>query len=55
MFGPITIPYESVMLLNICKLKNGSRFEEAEMAIGEVCTLTKNNHQNFFCRSNFLI
>ena len=48
MFGPITIPYESVMLLNICKLKNGSRFEEAEMAIGEVCTLTKNNHQNNF-------
>ena len=47
MFGPITIPYESVMLLNICKLKNGSRFEEAEMAIGEVCNQTKNNHQNF--------
>ena len=53
MFGPITIPYESVMLLNICKLKNGSRFEEAEMAIGEVCTLTKNNHQNFIADQVF--
>ena len=53
MFGTITIPYESVMLLNICKLKNGSRFEEAEMAIGEVCSLTKNNHQNFIAGQVF--
>ena len=53
MFGPITIPYESVMLLNICKLKNGSRFDEAEMAIGKVCTLTKNNHQNFIAGQVF--
>ena len=41
MFGTIKIPYESVMLLNVCKLKNRSRFEDAEMAIGEVCNLTK--------------
>mgnify|MGYP001341292415 CR=1 FL=1 len=31
MFGTIKIPYESVMLLNVCKLKNGSKFEDAEI------------------------
>ena len=44
MFVTIKIPHESFMLLNVCKLKNGSRFEEAEMDIGEVCTLTKIHH-----------
>ena len=53
MFGTIKIPYESVMLLNVCKLKNGSKFEDAEMAIGEVCTLTKKNHKNFIAGQVF--
>ena len=40
MFGPITIPYESVMLLNECKFKDGHAFEDVEMAIAEVCSKT---------------
>ena len=27
MFGPITIPYEAVMLYNVCRLKEGKSFE----------------------------
>ena len=41
MFGDITIPYDSVLLYNVCKLKEGRSFDEVELAIGETCTLTK--------------
>ena len=41
MFGDITIPYDSVLLYNVCKLKEGRSFDEVELAIGETCPLTK--------------
>ena len=42
MFGPITIPYEAVMLYNVCKLKDGLEWsDELEFAIGEMCTVVK--------------
>ena len=28
MFGPITIPYEAVMLYNVCKLKEGIEWSD---------------------------
>jgi len=41
MYGDITIPYNSVMLYNVCKLKEHHSFDEVELAIGETCSLTK--------------
>ena len=41
MFGEITIPYESVMLYNVAKLKTVIDFEEVELAIAEMCSLVK--------------
>ena len=41
MYGSITIPFNSVLLYNVCKLKEGHCFEEVELAIGETCSLTK--------------
>ena len=39
MFGPITIPYEAVMLYNVCQLKEGVEWsDDLEFAIGEMCT-----------------
>ena len=48
MFGPITIPYEAVMLYNVCKLKDGlERSDELEFAIGEMCTVVKETYDDF--------
>ena len=41
MYGDITIPYNSVMLYNVCKLKENHSFDEVELAVGETCSLTK--------------
>ena len=35
MFGPITVPYEAVMLYNVCKLKEGVEcIEDLDFVIG---------------------
>ena len=48
MFGPITIPYEAVMLYNVCKLKDGLEWsDELEFAIGEMCTVVKETYDDF--------
>ena len=48
MFGPITIPYEAVMLYNVCKLKDGLEVsDELEFAIGEMCTVVKETYDDF--------
>ena len=47
MFGPITVPYDSVMLFNVCKLKEGVKFDEVEMAIADVCSKTKDTQDGF--------
>ena len=41
MFGDIIIPFNSVLLYNVCKLKENHSFEEVELAIGKTCTLTR--------------
>ena len=33
MFGPITIPYESVMMYNVARLKKDIDFDDVEMAV----------------------
>ena len=48
MFGSIAIPYEAVMLYNVCKLKDGLEWsDELEFAIGEMCTVVKETYDDF--------
>ena len=41
MFGPITIPFECVMLFNIVKIRPGVDFDDVEMALAETCSVVK--------------
>ena len=44
MFNPISIPFESVMLFNVVKLKEGVTMEDVELALGEMCNTVKNTY-----------
>lgn len=44
MFMPLTIPFGSVMLYNVLKLKPGVTKEDIELAIGEMCNVVKNTY-----------
>ena len=44
MFEPISIPYGSKMLFNTIKLKPGVKFEDVELAMGEMCNVVKNTY-----------
>lgn len=46
MFNPITIPYETVMMFNVVKLKEGVDFDDVEQALGEMCNVVKNAYGN---------
>lgn len=46
MFGPITIPFGSVMLFNVVKLKEGVEMSDVELAMGEMCNVVKNTYGN---------
>jgi len=46
MFDPITIPYGSVMLYNVLKLKAGVTMDDVELALGEMCNVVKNTYGN---------
>ena len=41
MFNKISIPYNSVMLFNIVKLKKNVLIEDVEELIGEMCYVVK--------------
>jgi heme-degrading monooxygenase HmoA len=41
MFGPITLPFGAKMLFNTITLKPGVRFDDVEMAFGELCSVVK--------------
>ena len=53
MFGPITVPYDSVMLWNVCTLKDGVNFVDVEEAIGVVCNTSKEESHGFICGQVF--
>ena len=53
MFGPITVPYESVMLWNVCTLKKGVVFSDVEESIGYVCNTSKELSKGFICGQVF--
>jgi len=44
MFMPLNIPFGSVMLFNVLKLKANVRMEDIEMAVGEMCNVVKNTY-----------
>ncbi len=44
MFGSIEVPFESVMLFNVVKLKDGVDVDDVELAVGEMCNTVKNNY-----------
>lgn len=44
MFQPLTVPFGSVMLFNVVKLKPGVSQEEVELALGEMCNVVKNTY-----------
>ena len=44
MFHSIQIPFDSVMLFNVVKLKPDVEFDDVEMAIAEMCNVVKNNY-----------
>lgn len=44
MFMPLTIPFGSVMLYNVLKLKPGVTKDDVELAIGEMCNVVKNTY-----------
>ena len=46
MFHPIEIPFESVMLFNLIRLKPGTDMDDVEMALGEMCNVVKETYGN---------
>jgi len=44
MFNPIEIPFDAKMLANIVKLKEGVTIEDAQLAMGEMCSVVKNTY-----------
>ena len=46
MFGPIKVPFDSVMLFNVVNLKKGVTVEDVELTLGEMCNVVKNNYGN---------
>lgn len=46
MFSAVEIPFESVMLFNVIKLKQGTDMDDVEMAMGEMCNTVKDTYGN---------
>lgn len=44
MFDSITLPFAAKMLFNTVKLKPGVKFEEIELAVGEMCNVVKETY-----------
>ncbi|MEW6687618.1 MAG: hypothetical protein AB1452_00875 [Pseudomonadota bacterium] len=44
MFDPITLPFGAKMLFNTVRLKPGVKFEDVEMAVGEMCNAVKETY-----------
>lgn len=44
MFDPIEVPFGCVMLFNEVNLKEGLSVDDVELALGELCSVVKNNY-----------
>ena len=47
MFGSIEVPFDSVMLYNVVRLKDGVTVEDVEGQIGQMCNIVKNKYEGF--------
>jgi hypothetical protein len=52
-FGKITIPFDSVMLYNVVKLKEGVSMDDVEVQIGTMCNIVKNKYKEFIAGQVF--
>jgi hypothetical protein len=44
MYDPVKIPFDSVMLFNVIKLKPEVDFDDVEMAMAEMCSVVKESY-----------
>ncbi|MDH5753559.1 MAG: hypothetical protein OEZ59_14205 [Deltaproteobacteria bacterium] len=44
MFGSVEVPFDSVMLFNVVRIKPGVDFGDVELALGEMCNTVKNTY-----------
>jgi heme-degrading monooxygenase HmoA len=44
MFNEIVVPFDSKMLFNVVKLKDNYTIDDAELVLGEMCNLVKNEY-----------
>jgi hypothetical protein len=44
MFNPITLPFGAKMLFNTVTLKPGVKFDDVELAVGEMCNVVKETY-----------
>jgi hypothetical protein len=44
MFDPITLPFGAKMLFNTVTLRPGVKFEDVELAVGEMCNVVKETY-----------
>ena len=47
MFSDIKVPFDSVMLYNVAKLKEGITISDVEEHVGTMCNIVKNKYKGF--------
>ena len=53
MFGDIKVPFNSVMLYNVAKLKEGVTLTDVEEHLGTMCNIVKNKYKGFLAGQVF--
>ena len=53
MFTDIKVPFNSVMLYNVAKLKDGMTISDVEEHIGTMCNIVKNKYKGFLAGQVF--
>ena len=53
MFTDIKVPFNSVMLYNVAKLKDGMTISDVEEHIGTMCNIVKNKYEGFLAGQVF--
>ncbi len=53
MFGDIKVPFNSVMLYNVAKLKEGITIWDVEEHLGTMCNIVKNKYKGFLAGQVF--
>ena len=53
MFSDIKVPFNSVMLYNVAKLKDGVSISDVEEHLGTMCNIVKNKYKGFLAGQVF--